>query len=90
MYLNLVAGIRNVDRKLVEVGELCKLSRLATIRRIFVPAAQPYLFTGLRAGLSMAWLCVVAAELLAATEGIGYLLTDGRDCLLYTSDAADE
>lgn len=79
VYLNLVAGIRNVDRKLVEVGELCNLSRLATIRRIFVPAAQPYLFTGLRAGLSMAWLCVVAAELLAATEGIGYLLTDGRE-----------
>lgn len=79
VYLNLVAGIRNVDRKLVEVGELYGLSRLGKIRRILIPAAQPYLFTGLRGGLSMAWLCVVAAELLAATEGIGYLLTDGRE-----------
>lgn len=79
MYMNLVAGIRNVDRKLVELGELYRLPRLQQIRRIFVPAAQPYLFTGLRNGLSMAWLCVVAAELLAATEGIGYLLTDGRE-----------
>lgn len=79
VYMNLVAGIRNVDRKLVELGELYRLSRAQQIRRIFVPAAQPYLFTGLRNGLSMAWLCVVAAELLAATEGIGYLLTDGRE-----------
>jgi sulfonate transport system permease protein len=79
MYVNLVAGIRNVDRKLVELGQLYKLSRTEQIRRILVPAAQPYLFTGLRNGLSMAWLCVVAAELLAATEGIGYLLTDGRE-----------
>lgn len=79
VYMNLVAGIRNVDRKLVELGELYRLPRGQQIRRIFVPAAQPYLFTGLRNGLSMAWLCVVAAELLAATEGIGYLLTDGRE-----------
>ena len=79
VYMNLVAGIRNVDRKLVELGELYRLPRSQQIRRIFVPAAQPYLFTGLRNGLSMAWLCVVAAELLAATEGIGYLLTDGRE-----------
>ncbi|TCS36639.1 sulfonate transport system permease protein [Paucimonas lemoignei] len=79
VYLNLVAGIRNVDRKLVEVGSMYGLSQLALVRRIFIPAAKPYLFTGLRSGLSMAWLCVVAAELLAATQGIGYLLTDGRE-----------
>ncbi|MGP9566136.1 ABC transporter permease [Halomonas sp. AOP25-F1-15] len=79
VYMSLVAGIRNVDRKLVEVGDMYHFSHLDKIRRIFVPAAQPYLFTGLRNGLSMAWLCVVAAELLAATQGIGYLLTDGRE-----------
>ncbi len=79
VYMNLVAGIRNVDRKLVEVGTMYGFSRLLLIRRIFIPAATPYLFTGLRNGLSMAWLCVVAAELLAATQGIGYLLTDGRE-----------
>ena len=79
VYVNLVAGIRNVDRKLVEVGEMYSFSQVEKVRRILLPAAQPYLFTGLRSGLSMAWLCVVAAELLAATQGIGYLLTDGRE-----------
>jgi sulfonate transport system permease protein len=79
VYVNLVAGIRNVDRKLVEVGSMYGFSRIELIRRIFIPAAKPYLFTGMRSGLSMAWLCVVAAELLAATQGIGYLLTDGRE-----------
>lgn len=79
VYVNLVAGIRNVDRKLVEVGTMYGFGRIELIRRIFIPAAKPYLFTGMRSGLSMAWLCVVAAELLAATQGIGYLLTDGRE-----------
>jgi len=79
VYMNMVAGVRNVDRKLVEVGAQLGFSQAILMRRIMVPAALPYLFTGLRNGLSMAWLCVVAAELLAATEGIGYLLTDGRE-----------
>ena len=79
VYLNLVAGIRNVDHKLIELGALYPMSRLQLARRIVLPAASPYLFTGLRSALSMSWLCVVAAELLAATRGIGYLLTDGRE-----------
>lgn len=79
VYMNMVAGVRNVDRKLVEVGTQLGFSQTALMQRIMLPAALPYLFTGLRNGLSMAWLCVVAAELLAATEGIGYLLTDGRE-----------
>jgi len=79
VYMNLVAGIRNVDRKLVEVGDMYGFSAARRAGRILLPAARPYLFTGLRNGLSMSWLCVVAAELLAATQGIGYLLTDGRE-----------
>ncbi|RJG02892.1 ABC transporter permease [Noviherbaspirillum sedimenti] len=79
VYMNLVAGIRDVDRKLVEVGTMYGFPHAKLIRRIFIPAATPYLFTGLRQALSMSWLCVVAAELLAATQGIGYLLTDGRE-----------
>ena len=79
MYLNLVAGIRNVERKLVEVGTLYQYSRVRMVAKIILPAALPSLLTGLRSGLSMAWLCVVAAELLAATNGIGYMLTDGRE-----------
>lgn len=79
MYLNVVAGIRNVDRKLVEVGTLYQYSRVRMVTKIILPAALPSLLTGLRSGLSMAWLCVVAAELLAANNGIGYMLTDGRE-----------
>jgi sulfonate transport system permease protein len=79
VYLALFSGIRDVDRKLVEVGEMYGLSRTALIRRIFLPAALPSLFTGLRTGLSLAWMFLVAAELIAATKGLGYLLTDGRE-----------
>lgn len=79
IYLGLVSGIRNVDRKLIELGEMYGLSSLALARRIVLPAALPSLFTGLRNGLSLAWMFLVAAELIAATRGIGYLLTDGRE-----------
>lgn len=79
VYLGLIAGIRNVDRKLVEVGEMYGLGSIELVRRIFLPAALPSLFTGLRQGLSLAWMCLVAAELIAATQGLGYLLTDGRE-----------
>lgn len=79
IYLALFSGIRDVDRKLVEVGEMYGLNRAALIRRIFIPAALPSLFTGLRTGLSLAWMFLVAAELIAATKGLGYLLTDGRE-----------
>jgi sulfonate transport system permease protein len=79
VYLNGVAAIRNIDRKLVEVGQMYGFSRLRLVRRILLPAALPGLFTGLRAGMSLAWMFLVAAELIAATKGLGYLLSDGRE-----------
>lgn len=79
VYLNLVAGIQNVDRKLVEVGGIFGVKGWRLIVRIFLPAALPNLLTGLRTGLSLAWMFLVAAELIAATRGLGYLLTDGRE-----------
>jgi sulfonate transport system permease protein len=79
VYVNGVAAIRNVDRRLVEVGQMYGFSRRRLIWRILLPAAMPGLFTGLRSGLSMAWMFVVAAELIAATKGLGYLLSDGRE-----------
>lgn len=79
LYLAPVSGIRDVDRRLVEVGRLYRLSRPALIRRILLPAALPSLFTGLRGALSMSWMFLVAAELIAATAGLGYLLSDGRE-----------
>jgi sulfonate transport system permease protein len=79
VYLNGVAAIRNIDRKLVEVGTMYGFSRSRLIRRILLPAALPGLFTGLRSGMSLAWMFLVAAELIAATKGLGYLLSDGRE-----------
>ncbi len=79
VYLNFVAGIQNVDRKLVEVGGIYGLTGPNLVARIFLPASLPNLFTGLRSGLSLAWMFLVAAELIAATKGLGYLLTDGRE-----------
>jgi sulfonate transport system permease protein len=79
VYVNLVAGIQGVDRKLIEVGQIHGLPVKDLVRRIVLPAALPNLFTGLRTGLSLAWMFLVAAELIAATKGVGYLLTDGRE-----------
>ena len=79
VYLNGVAAIRNIDRKLVEVGQMYGFSRRRLVRRILLPAALPGLFTGLRSGMSLAWMFLVAAELIAATKGLGYLLSDGRE-----------
>ena len=75
----MVSGVHDVDRKLVEVGQIHGLSRGQMIRRIFLPAALPAVFTGLRGGLGLSWMFLVAAELIAATRGLGYLLTDGRE-----------
>jgi sulfonate transport system permease protein len=79
VYLNLMSGVQGVDRKLVEVGRIYGLSQFALIRRVLLPATLPSLYTGLRVGLSLAWMFLVAAELIAATRGLGYLLTDGRE-----------
>ncbi|MDQ3811417.1 MAG: ABC transporter permease [Chloroflexota bacterium] len=79
VYVNLVAGVRGVDRKLVEVGRVYDLSWWAIARRIILPASLPNLLTGLRLGLSQAWLFVVVAELIAATRGLGFMLTDSQN-----------
>ncbi|WP_174385868.1 ABC transporter permease [Burkholderia metallica] len=79
VHLAVVAGIRGVDRKLVELGAVYRLGPLALFRRILLPAALPQIVTGLRTGLSLAWMFMVAAELIAATRGLGFLLSDGRE-----------
>jgi sulfonate transport system permease protein len=78
IYVNVVAGIRNVDRKLVEVGTVLGLGRFDLARRIVLPAALPSLMVGARIGLTQAWLFLVAAELLAATRGLGFMLSEGQ------------
>ncbi|MGC4394490.1 ABC transporter permease [Hydrogenophaga sp. T2] len=79
VYMGVSSGFRDVDRKLVEVGQIAGLRPVALVRRVLFPAALPPVMTGLRNGLSLAWMFMVAAELIAATKGLGYLLTDGRE-----------
>ena len=64
VYLNLVSGIRSTDRKLVEVGQVNGLGRIDMVRRILAPAALPSYVTGLRAGLALGRMFVIAAELM--------------------------
>jgi sulfonate transport system permease protein len=79
VYVNAAAGIRGVDRRLLEVGRLHGLSGARLARRIVLPAASPAVLTGLRLGLNQAWLFLVAAELIAASRGLGFLLLDGQN-----------
>src|ERR1700722_2888436 len=78
VYLNLVSGIRSTDRKLVEVGHVNGLGRIDLVRRILAPAALPSYITGLRAGLALGWMFVIAAELMGASKGLGFLMLDGQ------------
>ncbi len=79
VYVNLVAGVRGVDRKLVEVGRIYNLGWGEIACRIILPASLPSLLTGLRLGMSQAWLFVVVAEMIASTRGLGFLLTDSQN-----------
>jgi sulfonate transport system permease protein len=81
IYLNLFAGIRGVDPKLIEAGRVFGLDRLAIIRRIILPGALPSLLTGLRYALGVAWLTLVVAEQVNASAGIGQMINDARDFL---------
>lgn len=78
IYVALVAGIRGVDRKLIEVARTLGVRGVALVVRVLIPATLPTLLVGMRIGLTQAWLFLVAAELLGASRGLGFLLTDGQ------------
>jgi sulfonate transport system permease protein len=78
IYLNLLSGILAIDRRLVEVGLMNGYGGWALSRHVLVPAALPAYLTGLRSGLGLSWMFVVAAELLGASGGLGYLMVDGQ------------
>ncbi|HUJ98847.1 MAG TPA: ABC transporter permease [Stellaceae bacterium] len=78
VYLQTMAGIQQVDRKLVEVARMHGYGGVALVRRVLLPATLPAYITGLRGGLGLAWMFVVAAELMGASEGLGFLLLDGQ------------
>jgi sulfonate transport system permease protein len=78
VYLGVMGAIESIDRKLVEVGRVFRLSRPAMIRRVLLPAVLPHWVIALRSGLGLGFMFVVAAEIMGASEGLGYLLVDGQ------------
>jgi sulfonate transport system permease protein len=76
--LNTMAGIRAVPSMYTEVAEVFRFTRWQLLQKVVLPAAVPPIFTGLRYGLTHAWNALVAVELLASAEGLGYLLVWGR------------
>jgi sulfonate transport system permease protein len=78
IFLNTVDGIKNIDKKYIELAKAYEVSKWKVIRQIVLPGALPFIMTGVRVGLGSAWICVVAAEMIAATRGVGYMLMDGR------------
>jgi len=79
LYLNVYAGIRNVDSTLIEAGRTLGLSRAAMIRHVVLPGALPNALVGLRYSLGIAWLALVFGEQINATAGIGYLMANARE-----------
>jgi sulfonate transport system permease protein len=78
VYLGLMGAVMSVDRKIVEVGRVFRLSGFAMVRRILLPAVLPAYVIALRSGLGLGWMFVVAAEFMGASEGLGFLLVDGQ------------
>ena len=78
IYLGVMGAVLSVDRKIVEVGRVFRLSGPAMVRRILLPAILPAYIIALRSGLGLGWMFVIAAELMGASEGLGYLLIDGQ------------
>ncbi|WP_085044063.1 ABC transporter permease [Ensifer aridi] len=78
MVVNTHAGIRGVSPKYIEVGRVLRFGDWQTLRFIVLPGAIPSIFTGIRYGLTHSWTSLVGVELLASSEGLGYLLVWGR------------
>jgi sulfonate transport system permease protein len=76
--LNTQAGIGAVPPAYVEVARAFRFNRRQLLRKVVLPAAVPPIFAGIRYGLTQSWLALVAVELLASSEGLGYLLVWGR------------
>jgi sulfonate transport system permease protein len=79
--LNTVSGVRSVDRKLIEVAATFGASDLEVLRKVVMPAALPTIYTGMRVGMGIGWMCVVAAEMIAVRFGLGSMILEGSNLL---------
>jgi sulfonate transport system permease protein len=76
--INTSQGIRNIPASYVEAARVLRLKRWSRFVKLIVPASLPTIFSGVRLGLSHAFIALIVVEMLAATEGIGYMMTWGR------------
>ncbi|MCP9820056.1 nitrate ABC transporter permease [Synechococcus sp. Cruz-9H2] len=74
--INTAVGIRQIPQDYTNVARVLRLRKRSYIREIVIPATVPYVFTGLRIAVGLAWLAIVAAEMLKADGGIGYFIWD--------------
>ena len=81
--LNTAVGVRAVPQDYLNVGRVLKLSRWKTLTKILIPATLPYMFTGFRLSLGIAWLVIVAAEMLTGRPGVGGFLWQEYNALIY-------
>ncbi len=81
--LNTAIGVRNVPQDYINVARVLNLSGAKMLFKIMLPAALPYMFTGYRLSLGIAWLVIVAAEMLTGVPGVGGFLWQEYNSLIY-------
>lgn len=74
--INTAVGVSSIDRDLVNVGKVLRLDWSVQVRRIILPSALPYIFTGMRLSLGVGWMVLIAAEMLAQNPGLGKFVWD--------------
>lgn len=79
VFTTVALALRHVDAHLIEAARSFGLKGLKLLRTVQLPAVVPSIFSGLRLALAQAWLFLVAAELLGASMGLGFLLTDSQN-----------
>jgi nitrate/nitrite transport system permease protein len=82
--INTAVGVRSISPEYLNVGKVLKLSRAKMLRKIIVPATLPYVFTGYRLSLGLAWLVIVASEMLTGAPGVGGFLWQEYNSLVYS------
>src|SRR4026207_1464914 len=81
--LNTAVGVRAIPPDYLNVAKVLKLSRTKTLFKVLIPATLPYMFTGFRLSLGIAWLVIVAAEMLTGRPGVGGFLWQEYNALIY-------
>ena len=79
MMVQTTVGVRTIDRRYLRAAANFGVSRWTLFRRVVIPAVMPQIIVGMRIGLGVAWLVVVAAEMIALRSGLGYLIIDSRN-----------